>query len=97
MTSPAVISGPSESLLAAAGLESAERRTGGCSRPVRLQGAKELVNTSTGEVQTVYSSSDELDGHTYVRCGNRRASVCPTGSHEYKGDAWHLLMCGRGR
>ena len=94
MTSPAVISGPSESLLAVAGLESAERRTGSCSRPIRLQGAKELVNTSTGEVRTVYSSADELDGHTYVRCGNRRASVCPRCSHEYKGDAWHLLMCG---
>ena len=38
--------------------------------------------------------TDELDGYTYARCGNRRASVCPSCSHEYKGDAWHLLVCG---
>jgi hypothetical protein len=61
---------------------------------VRLRGAKELVNVATGELRPLYSSADELDGHTYVRCRNRRASVCPTCSHEYKGDAWHLLMCG---
>ena len=34
------------------------------------------------------------DGYTYVRCGNRRAAVCPSCSREYKGDAWHVLMCG---
>src|SRR4029079_377586 len=50
--------------------------------------------TTTGEIHEQYSSASELDGHTYVRCGNRRASVCPTCSHEYKGDAWHLLVCG---
>jgi hypothetical protein len=61
---------------------------------VRLRGSKALVNVETGEARTVYASADELDGHTYVKCGNRRASVCPTCSHEYKGDAWHLLMCG---
>lgn len=90
----AIAPAPADSLLGQAGVESAERRARGCVRPVRLRGAKELVNTTTGEVRTLYSSADELDGHTYVRCGNRRASVCPTCSHEYKGDAWHLLMCG---
>ena len=53
-----------------------------------------LVANTTGEVTETYSSTRELDGTTYVRCGNRRASVCPTCSHEYKGDAWHLLVCG---
>ncbi|WP_323101170.1 replication initiator [Intrasporangium sp. YIM S08009] len=94
MTSTSEVSAPSDSLLGSAGLESAERRASGCARPVRLQGSRQLVNTETGEVQTLYSSSAELDGHTYVRCNNRRASVCPTCSREYKGDAWHLLMCG---
>lgn len=94
MTATQAFSGPTDSLLGAAGLESAERRASGCARPVRLQGSKQLVNTATGEVRTLYSSSDELDGHTYVKCNNRRASVCPTCSREYKGDAWHLLMCG---
>jgi hypothetical protein len=81
-------------LLAEAGLERAERRASGCSRPVRLRGETGLVDTRTGEVQVSYSSRQELDGHTYVRCGNRRASVCPSCSEEYKGDAWHLLVCG---
>jgi hypothetical protein len=36
-----------------------------------------VVNKSTGEVGHTYSSSQELDGISYVRCGNRRAEVCP--------------------
>lgn len=81
-------------LVAEASVESAVKRSGGCSRPVRLRGATELVDTRTGEVRTAYSSAAELDGLAYVRCGDRRAAVCPSCSHEYKGDAWHLLMCG---
>ena len=77
-----------------ASVEGATRRSGGCVRPIRLRGRKELVNTATGELTTLYDSGNELDGHTYRRCGNRRASVCPSCSHEYKGDAWHLLVCG---
>ncbi len=90
----AVSSGIPRHLLAEAGLESARERSSGCVRPVRLRGATMLVNHSTGELTETYSSASELDGTTYVRCGNRRASVCPTCSHEYKGDAWHLLVCG---
>jgi hypothetical protein len=75
-------------------IDRAEERAGGCSRPVRLQGSTALVNSATGQVVESYSSADELDGNTYVRCGNRRAQVCPVCSREYKGDAWHLLVCG---
>jgi hypothetical protein len=89
---------PSDRVLVAlageAGVDSAERRAGGCARPVRLRGETVVVDTRTGEVRDSYSSAQELDGHTYVRCGNRRAAVCPSCSHEYKGDAWHLLVCG---
>ena len=53
-----------------------------------------VVNTTTGEIGRSYSSAEELDGTTYVKCGNRRAQACPTCSAEYKGDAWHLLLCG---
>jgi len=77
-----------------AGVENAHNRAGGCTRPVRLVGHTAFVNTSTGEVDRVYASAGELDGYTYARCGNRRASVCPSCSREYKGDAWHLLLCG---
>ncbi|TXL62352.1 replication initiator [Aeromicrobium terrae] len=75
-------------------MDSAVKRGMGCARPVRLRGRKEVVHKATGESATVYDSGDEVDGQTYVRCGDRRASVCPSCSHEYKGDAWHLLMCG---
>jgi len=81
-------------LLADAAIDTATARAGGCARPVRLRGRKEMVNTATGEMTLLYDSADELDGHTYARCGNRRAAACPSCSHEYKGDAWHLLMCG---
>lgn len=83
-------------MLASAGLESALERGRGCVRPVRLRGTKHLVNTATGELTKIYSSADELDGATYVKCGNRRAEVCLSCSKEYKGDAWHVFMCGLG-
>ncbi|MGH8866751.1 MAG: replication initiator [Actinomycetes bacterium] len=77
-----------------AGLDSAERRARGCARPVRLVGSTAVVNTRTGQVGESYASADELDGYTYVRCGNRRAAVCPSCNREYKGDGWHVVMCG---
>ena len=65
-----------------------------CSRPVRLVGGSNTIDTTTGEVLASYTSTVEPDGVTYIRCGNRRASVCPSSSHEYKGDVWHLIMAG---
>jgi hypothetical protein len=65
-----------------------------CSHPVRLSGSSDTIDTATGEVLASYSSNSEPDGVTYVRCGNRRASVCPSCSHEYKGDVWHVLIAG---
>ena len=70
--------GPSWEVLGRVGVESAERRAGGCARPVRLVGEKSVVNTSTGEVGDHYTSADELDGITYLKCGNRRVQACPT-------------------
>lgn len=90
------IDGLSDSMLASAGVESAIERGRGCSKPIRLRGSRHLVNTDTGELTKLYSSADELDGFTYAKCGNRRAEVCPSCSKEYKGDAWHLFMCGLG-
>ncbi len=81
-------------VLGQAGRADAEKRSSGCARPVRLVGATQLVHTTTGDTATSYSSSQELDGVTYIRCGNRRAQLCPSCSAEYKGDAWHLLLCG---
>ena len=65
-----------------------------CAHPVRLIGTSHTIDPHTGEVLSSYASANEPDGVTYVRCGNRRASVCPSCSHEYKGDVWHVLMAG---
>lgn len=65
-----------------------------CAHPVRLSGTSETVDPATGEVLATYDTAAEPDGVAYVRCGNRRASVCPSCSREYKGDVWHLLMAG---
>ena len=65
-----------------------------CARPVRLVGHGDTIDPVTGEVQASYTSRGEPDGVTYLRCGNRRASVCPSCSHEYQGDVWHLVMAG---
>jgi hypothetical protein len=85
---------PTNELVATVGTSDAQRRVRGCTRPVRLRGSTTVVRHSTGVMVRRYSSDSELDGHTYLRCGNRRAAVCPSCSHEYKGDAWHLLVCG---
>jgi hypothetical protein len=85
---------PVDRVVASVGVRDAEARARGCSRPIRLVGSTTRVDTTSGEVLGSYRSTDELDGHTYVRCQNRRASVCPSCSREYKGDAWHLLTCG---
>jgi hypothetical protein len=93
MTAP-VVPMPVDHVVASVGVRDAEARSRGCSRPIRMVGSTSRVDTTTGEVLDCYRSADELDGHTYVRCQNRRASVCPSCSREYKGDAWHLLSCG---
>jgi hypothetical protein len=88
------VDAPSAALLGRAGQGDAEKRARGCTRPVRLHGATQLLDRATGEIRELYGSAQELDGVTYVRCGNRRAAVCPSCSAEYKGDAWHILVCG---
>lgn len=63
-------------------------RCGYCSRPVRLRG---YVDRPDG---TGYSTDTEPDRVLLIRCGNRRASVCPSCSYEYAGDMWQLLYAG---
>jgi hypothetical protein len=72
----------------------AEKRVRGCAQPIRLVGSTVRYRAATGEIIDRYSSGQELDGITYVRCGNRRVSRCESCSREYKGDAWHLLSAG---
>ena len=68
--------------------------TGYCAQPVRLVGHSETYDRASGQLLARYESSSEPDGVTYVRCGNRRAARCPSCSHEYKSDIWHLVIAG---
>jgi hypothetical protein len=67
-------------------------RCGHCSHPVRLRGRIEH-RSATGR-QVVYSTEAEPDRVLLIRCGNRRAAVCPSCSYEYAGDMWQLLYAG---
>jgi hypothetical protein len=68
------------------------RGCGYCARPVRLTGR--VTRTGPDGARSSYSTVDEPDGVLLVRCGNRRAVVCPSCSREYQGDMWHLLRAG---
>lgn len=69
-------------------------RVGNCARPIRLHGTSQTVDAGTGEVLSSYSSSTEPLGLTYVRCGNRRATECPSCSRLYAADTFHLIRAG---
>jgi hypothetical protein len=67
-------------------------RCGHCSYPVRLRGRVE--HRSSSGRQVAYSTDGEPDRVLLIRCGNRRAAVCPSCSYEYAGDMWQLLYAG---
>lgn len=69
-------------------------RVGHCSKPVRLRGRTLAVDTRTGQVRTAYASDWEESGVAFIRCGNRRESVCVACSREYASDTWHLIRAG---
>src|SRR2546423_8750954 len=72
--------------------ESQVAHTGHCHHPIRLQGRIRQVDRASGEIRQVYSTEHEPDQTLLVACGNRRASVCPSCSALYKGDARHLAL-----
>ncbi len=67
-------------------------RCGHCSHPVRLRGRVEHRSVTGRRV--AYSTDGEPDRVLLIRCGNRRAAVCPSCSWEYAGDMWQLLYAG---
>jgi hypothetical protein len=69
-------------------------RVGNCSRPIRLHGRSQTVDTTTGEILSTYSSTSEPLGITHIRCGNRRATECPSCSRLYAADTFHLIRAG---
>jgi hypothetical protein len=60
----------------------------GCARPIRLSGAHQLQDATTGQVLHHHG------GAIFAPCGNRRASVCPACSDRYAADAFHLVRAG---
>lgn len=69
-------------------------RSGGCTRPVRLQGRIDAIDLATGEVRPMYHTEDEPGGVLLKPCGNRRETVCPPCSEVYKQDAGQLVKAG---
>ena len=69
-------------------------RVGNCVHPVRLRGTSERIDPATGEVLSSFSSADHPLGVVHVRCGNRRASECPSCSRLYAADMFHLIRAG---
>lgn len=69
-------------------------RVGNCAHPIRLRGRSETIDTATGEILSSYSSEEEPLGVTHVRCGNRRASECPSCSRLYAADMFQLIRAG---
>jgi len=69
-------------------------RVGNCAHPVRLRGSSDRIDRVTGEVLSSFSSADHPLGVVHVRCGNRRASHCPSCSRLYAADTFHLIRAG---
>jgi hypothetical protein len=67
-------------------------RCGHCAHPVRLCGRIEHHSATRRHI--IYSTDAEPDQILLIRCGNRRAAVCPSCSYEYAGDMWQLLYAG---
>lgn len=73
---------------------SAVARVGSCASPIHLTGSAMRVDAATGEVLSSYASDSEPLGTTLIRCGNRRASDCPSCSRVYAADMFHLIRAG---
>jgi len=69
-------------------------RVGNCSKPIRLLGSSQTIDTTTGEIVAEYASGQEPLGVTWVRCGDRRASQCPSCARLYAADMFQLIRAG---
>ena len=72
----------------------AAARVGHCAHPVKVAGHSTRVDTSTGEILSTYSTRGEALGVLHLRCGNRRAAVCPSCSRLYAADTFQLIRSG---
>ncbi|MFG2356195.1 replication initiator [Streptomyces sp. NPDC048521] len=68
--------------------------TGGCAHPVHLSGSTTTVDGATGEIIHHYDTRNEPGERLFVRCRNRRATICPACSRLHAGDTYHLVRAG---
>lgn len=69
-------------------------RVGYCSNPIRIRGSSTTYDRATGEQLERFATADEAFGVLHLRCGHRRADVCPSCSRVYAADTFHLIRCG---
>ena len=67
---------------------------GACTRPIRLSGRLDHVDTTSGEVTGSTPTAGMPDGVVYTACGNRRATVCPACAETYRADTYQLVRAG---
>lgn len=73
---------------------SAAARVGYCTNPIRVRGSSTSFDRDTGQPLQTFNTLDEAFGVLHLRCGNRRADVCPSCSRVYAADTFHLIRCG---
>jgi hypothetical protein len=70
------------------------RSTGACANPTRMRGHRTVIDAETGELLDHYSTDDEPAGYRLIRCGNRRAAVCPSCSQLHRDDTYQMASAG---
>jgi hypothetical protein len=70
------------------------RAAGECTRPIRLVGALDTIEATTGRLLDSRHTDQLPDAAIYKACGNRRATVCPACARTYQRDAYQLLRTG---
>ncbi|WP_034088714.1 replication initiator [Streptacidiphilus albus] len=67
---------------------------GGCTRPIRMTGHRTRLDTATGQILDHLDTRHLPAGELLLRCGNRRATRCPSCSTLYRYDTYQLIAAG---
>lgn len=67
---------------------------GGCARPIRMTGHRTRLDAATGQILDHLDTRHLPAGELLLRCGNRRATRCPSCSNTYRYDTYQLIAAG---
>ncbi|GAA5001255.1 hypothetical protein GCM10025734_36920 [Kitasatospora paranensis] len=67
---------------------------GGCARPIRMTGHRTRLDSATGQILDHLDTRHLPAGELLLRCGNRRATRCPSCSNVYRYDTYQLIAAG---